>query len=84
MWYVHLNRNQLYLRSYRTNNLWLDMYMKKLRTPRVHTFHIGIFKRLAKSYSGSRVLSWIWGLTFFAIAKTIAAFKQKPEEDKKP
>ena len=30
------------------------------------------------------MLAWIWGLTFFAIGKTLAAFKQKPEEDKKP
>jgi hypothetical protein len=52
MWYVHLNRNQYYLRSYRTHNLWLDQYMKKMRTPRVHAFHIGLFKRLAKTYSG--------------------------------
>ena len=52
MWYVHLNRNQLYQRSYRTHNLWLDMYQKKIRTPRVHSFHIGVFKRLAKTYSG--------------------------------
>ena len=49
-WYTHLNRNQLYLRSYRTHNLWLDQYMKKMRTPRVHAFHIGLFKRVAKTY----------------------------------
>lgn len=52
MWYLNLNRNQYYLRSYRTHNLWLDMYQKKLRTPRVHTFHIGLFKRMGKTYSG--------------------------------
>jgi len=27
MWYLYLNRNQHYLRSYRTHNLWLDMLM---------------------------------------------------------
>ena len=52
MWYQYLNRNQHYLRSYRTHNLWLDQYQKKIRTPRVHSFHIGLMKRLAKSYSG--------------------------------
>ena len=55
MWYYYLNREQCYLRSYRTHNLWLDMYMKKIRTPRVHNFHIGIFKRLAKTYSGVNI-----------------------------
>ena len=52
MWYANLNRNQHYIRNYRTHNLWLDLYMKKIRTPRVTAFHLGLFKRLAKSYSG--------------------------------
>lgn len=52
MWYLNLNRNQYYLRSFRTHNLWLDLYAKKLRTPRVHSFHIGLFKRMGKTYSG--------------------------------
>ncbi len=34
-WYTHLNRDQQYLRSYRTHNLWLDQYHKKIRAPRV-------------------------------------------------
>jgi len=51
-WYVYLNREQHYLRSYRTHNLWLDYYQKKIRTPRVTSFHLGVFKRLAKTYSG--------------------------------
>ena len=52
MWYVYLNRNQHYLRSYRTNNLWLDQYQNKIRTPRVHNFLYGLFKRMGRSYSG--------------------------------
>lgn len=84
MWYLYLNRDQHYLRSYRTNNLWLDQYQKKLRTPRVHSFHIGIFKRMAKSYSGARVLACIWGFTFFGMAKFFVGFTKKTEEDKKP
>ena len=76
MWYVNLNRNQLYMRSYRTHNLWLDQYMKKLRTPRVHSFHIGLFKRMGKTYSGSRVMAAWWGFTFFAMAKFIFSFWQ--------
>lgn len=52
MWYLYLRRDQLYLRSFRTHNLWLDQYQKKIRTPRVHSFHIGLFKRMAKTYSG--------------------------------
>lgn len=52
MWYVYLNREQHYLRSYRTHNLWFDQYQKKLRVPRATPFHIGLFKRLGKTYSG--------------------------------
>jgi hypothetical protein len=51
-WYTHLNRNQLYLRSYRTHNLWLDQYHRKIRTPRITSFHIGVIRRLSKTYSG--------------------------------
>ena len=52
MYYKYLNRDQLYLKSYRTHNLWFDQYQKKVRTPRITAFHIGFFKRMAKSYSG--------------------------------
>lgn len=83
MWYNYLDREQYYLRSYRTNNLWLDQYQVKMRTPRIHAFHIGIFKRLGKSYSGARVMAFIWGLTFFAGAKFLTKFSKQPEEDKK-
>ena len=82
MWYTYLDREQHYLRSYRTNNLWLDQYQVKMRTPRIHAFHIGIFKRLAKSYSGARVMAFVWGLTFFAGLKFLSKFTKVPEEDK--
>lgn len=52
MWYLYLNRETHYLRSYRTHNLWFDYYQKKARQPRVTSFHLGLFKRLAKTYSG--------------------------------
>ena len=52
MYYNYLNRDQPYLRSYRTHNLWFDQYQKKVRTPRITAFHLGIFKRLGKTYSG--------------------------------
>lgn len=84
MWYLYLNRDQHYLRSYRTHNLWLDQYQKKIRTPRVHAFHIGFFKRMGKSYSGSRVMATMWGFTFIGFVKFLIQFSKKPEEDKKP
>ena len=52
MWYNYLNREQPYLRSYRSHNLWLDQYQHTIRTPRAQAFHMQVFKRLAKSYSG--------------------------------
>lgn len=71
------------MRSYRTHNLWLDQYQKKMRTPRVHNFHIGIFKRLGKTYSGSRVMACLWGFTVFAMIKFAVQFSKTPVEDKK-
>lgn len=62
-WYTHLNRDQAYLRSYRTHNLWLDQYHKKIRTSRITPFHIGVLKRLGKTYSG---VSAVTELTFAA------------------
>ena len=84
MWYTYLKRDQPYLRSYRTHNLWLDQYHKKIRTQRVTPFHINFFKRMAKTYSGSRVMANLWGLTFCGAVKFILSFKEKPAEDKKP
>lgn len=59
MYYNYLNREQLYLRSYRTHNLWFDQYHKKVRTPRITSFHIGFFKRLGKTYSGVSRISLV-------------------------
>ena len=67
MWYAYLNREQHYLRSYRSHNLWLDYYHKKMRTPRAHAFHIGVFKRLAKTYSGVSASSHKLMLDFCAL-----------------
>jgi hypothetical protein len=58
MWYTYLNRNQHYLRSYRTHNLWFKFDAMKARTPRVHSFTYGLLKRIAKTYSGVRI-TWI-------------------------
>ena len=51
-WYIYLNREQLYMRTYRSHNLWLNWYDKKIRLPKIVPFHIAVFKRIAKSYSG--------------------------------
>ena len=84
MWYTYLRRDQPYMRSYRTHNLWLDQYHSKIRTQRNTPFHISFMKRMAKSYSGSRVMANLWGLTFIGIVKFALSFKEKKEEDKKP
>ena len=52
MWYTYLNREQHYLRNYRTHNLWLNYYHQKMRQPRIVPFHLAVFKRIAKTYSG--------------------------------
>ena len=52
MWYNYLRRDQQYLRSYRTHNLWLDIYHKKMRCPKIQTFHVAVLRRMAKSVSG--------------------------------
>ena len=52
MWYTYLRRDQHYLRSYRTHNLWLDTYATKMRSPKVTAFQVAVLKRLAKSVSG--------------------------------
>ena len=81
MWYYHLNREKLYLRSYRTHNLWLDLNQKKVRTPRVTPFHAGLFKRMAKSYSTTRVLYFVYGMTFLSVFKSALAFTKVPKEE---
>ena len=52
MWYLYLRRDQQYLRSYRTHNLWLDQYARKLRAPKIQMFHVAFMRRMAKSVSG--------------------------------
>ena len=52
MWYLYLRRDQQYLRSYRTHNLWLDQYNKKLRAPKIQMLHVAFMRRMAKSVSG--------------------------------
>lgn len=65
-WYTSLNRDIPYLRSYRTHNLWLDQYHKKIRTPRITSFHVGVLKRLGKTYSGVSMNCSFWKANFFA------------------
>ena len=84
MWYNYLRRDQPYLRSYRTHNLWLNQYHRKIRTQRHTPFHIHIMKRMAKSYSGTRVMANLWGITFIGIVKFLLSFKEKEAEDSVP
>jgi len=44
-----------------------------MRTPRVQGFHIHALKRLAKSYSGQRVIGFLWSLSVLSVWK--AAFQ---------
>jgi len=48
---LYLRRDQHYLRSYRTHNLWLNMYHKKMRIPKINAWHVAIMRRMAKSVS---------------------------------
>ena len=67
MWYLYLRRDQHYLRSYRTHNLWLNMYHKKLRIPKINAWHVAVMRRMAKSVS-----------TVSALAKTTYAVCHTP------
>ena len=51
MWYMYLRRDQQYLRSYRTHNLWLDSYHKKMRQPKINAIHVAFLRRMSKSVS---------------------------------
>ena len=75
-WYTHLNRDQGYLRSYRSHNLWLDQYHKKIRQPRITPMHSSILKRLGKTYSG---VSALFDLTR-ASTVTSASFTVLPSQ----
>ena len=81
MWYNYLRRDQQYMRSWRTHNLWLDQYHKLINTQRIQPFHIAVFKRLSKTYSGQRIMSTLWALTFFGAMKFAFSFKDKVVED---
>ena len=52
MWYLYLRRDQHYLRSYRTHNLWLDIYAKKVRQPKINMWHVAVLRKMSKSVSG--------------------------------
>lgn len=52
MWYKYLNREQHYLRSYRTSNLWVNSYNDLLRMPKIQSFQVAVIRKMAKSYSG--------------------------------
>ena len=52
MWYQDLRRDQHYLKSWRTHNLWLDHFYVKARMNRIQAFHIGLLMRMSKSISG--------------------------------
>ena len=52
-----------------------------MRTPRIHSFHIGVFKRLGKNYSGTRVLAFWWGFTFIGILKFVTQIKQEKKDE---
>ena len=60
--------------------MWLDLNQKKLRTPRVHAFHAGLIKRLAKSYSTTRVLMFVYGMTALSAFMFFTKFTKVPVE----
>ena len=65
MWYTYMRRDGQYLRSYRTHNLWLDFYHKKMRVPKIDAFHGAIMKRMSKSVSGVSLWSPDFGICLF-------------------
>ena len=83
MYYKYLKRDQLYLRSYRTHNLWLEMYSKKIRQPVITAFHIGILRRLSKNYANERVVCLIYGLTVLSFVKFLTGFSSTTSKDPK-
>ena len=82
MWYNYLRRDVPYMRHYRTHNLWLNHYQKKIRTHRIQGLSVGFLKRMAKHYSGIRVMSALWGLSWIGFFKFFNSFKDKPEASK--
>ena len=78
------------MRHYKTQNLWFDQYQKKVRTPRVHAFHLAFMRRMAKSYSAvslliliiqQRIVGFVYGLTFFAGVRTYIGMTSIPEKN---
>ena len=57
MWYLYLRRDQQYLRSYRTHNLWLDSYHLKMRQTKINAWHVAVLKKMSKNVSGVSHLS---------------------------
>ena len=57
MWYNYMDRTQPYQRSYRTHNLWLDLYHQNLRMPKINAFHVALLKKMSKSFAGVSSLS---------------------------
>mmetsp|Transcript_49242 Transcript_49242/g.67008 ORF Transcript_49242/g.67008 Transcript_49242/m.67008 type:complete len:204 (-) Transcript_49242:109-720(-) len=81
MWYNYLRRDQHYLRSYRTHNLWFDHFALKARSPRVTGNLDAVLKRLGKTPSGGRMVSFIWGFSCFSVLKFMTNFSATTQED---
>ena len=84
MWYNHLDRSKPYLRSYRNVNLHVDQYDTRLKGPRVASWHINLFRRMGKHYSGvslsynqHRTLGFIYGTTFLSFAIFMRGFTEQ-------
>merc|ERR1712127_288560 len=78
MWYLYLRRDQHYLRSYRTHNLWLNMYHKKMRIPKINAWHVAVMRRMSKSVSTMRVVGAIYSITLMGAIKGALGFSEAP------
>merc|ERR1712100_755989 len=47
----------------------------------MHGLHIALFKRFAKTYSGSRVMANFWGFTMVGVLKFALGFSSTKEKD---
>ena len=54
-----------------------------MQTPRVHKAHIGFMRRLAKNYSATRTVCFIYGITFVGFLKFLSKIKSPVEEEDK-
>lgn len=66
MWYLYLRRDQHYLRSYRSNNLWLNVYAKKMRQPKINAWHVAVMRKMSKTVSGVRKLQYLITFSFIS------------------